>query len=221
MPPCVGRAAGVILPKAEDGDKVPDRQIWFPVQPAKYGCVVEKSAPGSHGNKHSHRLQPPVLKNLSTKGGSTLGLKSCKASRCLLLGGEFTKGSFVAPNHKLALLVAHFISAIAAIWAYLLQHVSLLPRRLHLKFPTSFSNALKQINFKSHLRNIITVGEMDRFGFTFESVGNNKRFFSKLRPLKKSIHILLSCYLRSYTSWLPITVNPDFVFFFKPGMTSK
>lgn len=167
MPLCVWQAVGVMLPKAEDGDKLPDRQIWFPVQPSKYGCVVEKSAPGSHGNEHSHRLQPPVLKKLSTKGGSTLGLKSCKGSRYLLLGGQFTKGSFVAPNHKLALLVAHFVSALAAIWAYLLQHVSLLPRNLHLKFLTSFSNALKQINFKSHLRNIITVGEMERFSFYF------------------------------------------------------
>lgn len=66
MPPCVRQADRVIqvnAPEAKDGGKVPDRQIWFPVQQAKYGCVVEKSAPGSHGNKHSPRLQPRLLTN--------------------------------------------------------------------------------------------------------------------------------------------------------------
>lgn len=112
-----------MVPKAGDGDKVPDRQIWFPVQQAKYGCVVEKSAPGSHGNQRSPWLQPPVLTNPAQR----VEIRSAWNAAKLLatfwwvasLQKKFTK-KFVDPQRKLQSVVAHFNSALVAIRACLL-----------------------------------------------------------------------------------------------------
>lgn len=109
-----------MVPKAGDGDKVPDRQIWFPVQQAKYGCVVEKSAPGSHGNQASPWLQPPVLTNPAQRVEVRSAWNTAKLLATFWWVASLQKWSFVVPQRKLQSVVAHFISALVAIRACLL-----------------------------------------------------------------------------------------------------
>lgn len=109
-----------MVPKAGDGNKVPDRQIWFPVQQAKYGCVVERSAPGSHGNQYSPQLQPPVLTNPAQRVEVRSDRNAAKLLATFWWVASLQKWSFVVRQHKLQSAVAHWISALVAIWARLL-----------------------------------------------------------------------------------------------------